>query len=790
MAIDTVAALLNEMRGSPILRPDQHKELVEVLAPQHKDPQELARQMIRQKWLTIYQAKKILSGKISELVIGNYTVLDKLGEGGMGRVYKAIQQNLKRVVALKVVRSSLLKNDVALKRFRREVKAAAALSHANIVRVFDADQDGDRHFLAMEYIDGSDLGKLVKSNGPLPIPVACSYIRQAALGLQHAHDLNFVHRDIKPSNLLVAADETRQFGVRNAVKILDMGLARTQGEDISGEHISTELTRAGTVVGTPDYMSPEQAKNSSNVDSRSDLYSLGCTFYYLLTGEEVFPNGNPLEKLLQHQLDAPRPIQMLRMEIPPEVASIVQCLLAKRPEQRFQSGLAVANALEPWCAVKTQPASNPALALAVEAVELGPNASFDGDEFSPFNFGDEEPGAYVSPPVRETRVVSTTPLSNPKQPIPEKGFGWKILLLIVAGVFVSLMFSCVGILTIRELFFSKSKPTIAVSQTIENPKIESPLKPKEEPKPKDDVKLKEEKLPDYIDVLEKFLPDDSMLVIVFDVKNFGAHPTAAQHVSIPLQTRFAPIKTLTGIDFFQKVERVVVATGDKKTTSPLVILQGRALAGEWLPETIRRLNIATITKSKDSNIEIAKFGPGKDDGKAMYAALVGTSVLICEHRESIEEALEKRDGARKTIFADPTVETGLKFIYRQPFTVTAVFGTQGRFANVSAGAKEMRHYLAGIFFDDKGMHFYSATEDGDSAKALEFQKALAAVLREQGKKPGATDERLEKLGDLFAEARVAPVALPRNKNLTSTFVVRPTQIDAWLRPFLEDKSPK
>ena len=795
MAIDTVAALLKELRGSPILRPDQFKELVEVHAVAHRDVQDLARQLIRLRWLTVYQAKKILAGKINELVIGHYTILDKLGEGGMGRVFKAVQQTLSRVVALKVVRSSLLKNEVALKRFRREVKAAAALSHGNIVRVFDADQDGDRHFLAMENIEGSDLGKLVKANGPLPVPVACSYIRQAALGLQHAHDLNFVHRDIKPSNLLVAVNEKGQYGPRNVVKILDMGLARTQGEDPAGEHVSTELTRAGTVVGTPDYMSPEQAKNSSNVDSRSDLYSLGCTFFYLLTGEEVFPNGTPLEKLLQHQLDAPRPVQLLRMDLPAEVASIVQCLLAKKPEHRFQSGSALANALEPWCALNAQSALNPAVAMAAEAHEaheaVGMAVSPSEQSLSPFNFNDDD-DPNPSPPVRETRAVSRTPLMSDRGEVSEtKPRAWKLALIVLAGVIGALIFAVVGVTILREVLGNKSK---SVAQVTSEPAPKGEPAPKADPKPREETKPREEKLPDYLDSLEKFIPDDSMMVLVFDVKNFSSTDTARRHLFGPLQSRFFPIKAFTGIDFFQKVERVIVAVSDKKTSPAMVIFQGRSLAGEWLPEMIHKIPGITFDKHRESGIEIARIGPGKDDvtaGKTMHAVQVGTSVLICESRQRILTALEKREGARRTKFEDPSLEAGLAVIYRHPFVVTTVFGTHGQMASLSPNAKQLKYFLAGAFFDDRGMHFYTAADEEETGKSgAEFQKALAALFKKEAKKDGETDERIDKIADLFAEARFNILGGLRFKNYNTGSIVRTPQLDAWLKPFLEDKPAK
>ena len=239
----------------------------------------------------------------------------------------------------------------------------------------------------MEFIDGVDLARLVKDQGPLPIPVACSYIRQAALGLQLAHNQGIVHRDIKPSNLLVACDDKRQYGLRNQVKILDMGLARMQGDDGAGDNGSTDLTRTGTVVGTPDFMSPEQAKNSSQVDHRSDLYSLGCTTYFLLTGDVPFPNGSPLEKLLQHQMDQPRSVQLVRMDVPSEVATIVHCLLAKKPDQRFQSAAAIANALEPWCKGDATPI-RPATVLVAEAADPA-SATLETPDGDPFDFQDD-----------------------------------------------------------------------------------------------------------------------------------------------------------------------------------------------------------------------------------------------------------------------------------------------------------------------------------------------------------------------------------------------------------------
>ncbi len=453
MQLASVDSLVDALRGRPILRPEQFAELTRKHLPAHTDTQELAKALVRMRWLTVYQAKKLIAGKADDLVIGPYVILDKLGEGGMGYVFKATQLSLGRVVALKVVRSALLQNETALKRFRREVKAASDLTHPNIVRVFDADQIGDQHFLAMEYIQGCDLTQFVKDRGPLPLDMACSYIRQAALGLQHAHDRKMVHRDIKPSNLIVAIDAEKQYSARNVVKILDMGLARVQTDEAAGEHLSTELTLTGTVIGTPDFMSPEQAKSSSSVDHRSDMYSLGCTFYYLLAGDVPFPVGTTLEKLLQHQMDSPRPIQLVRSEVPSEVSAIVHCLLAKRPDHRFQSGGAVAHALEPWCASSGHPAIHPDFVPEAEAV--GSASGTIKTAGNPFDFGEEDltdtkPAEGPPPPPRPTRKLEF-PIS-----------------LVVVGIVLLLLMAGIGIKMARK------KKSEDPSPSQEPPKQEPP----------------------------------------------------------------------------------------------------------------------------------------------------------------------------------------------------------------------------------------------------------------------------------------------------------------------------
>jgi hypothetical protein len=231
-------------------------------------------------------------------------------------------------------------NTEVLRRFHREIRLASQLRHPNIVRSFDADQVGGTNLMVMEYVEGTDLSRLVKQSGPLPIRQACDYIRQAALGLQHAHEQGLVHRDIKPSNLVVSvAPATGNPAAHtpipaHQVRILDFGVARLE-DSTAGD--ATNMTVMGCIVGTPDFMAPEQARDSHSADIRSDLYSLGCTLYFLLTGQVPFPGGTGTEKLLQHHMEEARPVEQLRPEVPLGLATVVRKLMAKRPDDRYQT---------------------------------------------------------------------------------------------------------------------------------------------------------------------------------------------------------------------------------------------------------------------------------------------------------------------------------------------------------------------------------------------------------------------------------------------------------------------
>jgi serine/threonine protein kinase len=279
-------------------------------------------------------------------VIAGYDILQELGRGGMGVVYKARDTAREKVVALKVILTERSAHPEIVHRFRREAQAAARLSHPNIVTVYDCDHDGDLHFLAMEYVPGVTLQRLVDQSGPLPIAQASEFVRQTALGLQHASEQGLVHRDIKPSNLMVV-EPTRQFpGARPIVKILDMGVARLyQLRDFHEESLTT-LTRDGVVIGTPDFIAPEQLENPHEIDIRADIYSLGCTFYFLLSGQVPFPSGTLIQKLDRQRWQTPPSVDQLRPEVPPAVAAVVRRMMNKHPDDRYRTPGELAAALE------------------------------------------------------------------------------------------------------------------------------------------------------------------------------------------------------------------------------------------------------------------------------------------------------------------------------------------------------------------------------------------------------------------------------------------------------------
>lgn len=303
------------------------------------DPQTLVMLLVTRGVLTEFQSSAVLEGRASALRVGNYELLDRIGAGGMGTVFKARHRRMKRIVALKVLSPEVLRNPLSIKRFQREVETIACLGHPNIVMAYDADEAELGHFLVMEFVQGRDTAGWVERDGPFSVKKAAAIVQQAARGLAYAHEQEIVHRDIKPHNLLL--DE------HGMVKLTDLGLARLSHEAEGAiSPAGAAVTSAGGVLGTVDYMPPEQAIDSTAIDQRADIYSLGCTLHFLLTGRAPYGGSTLVAILLKHR-DAPIPsLCAVRPDVPARLDQLFQRMLAKQPEQRIQTMSAVVAELD------------------------------------------------------------------------------------------------------------------------------------------------------------------------------------------------------------------------------------------------------------------------------------------------------------------------------------------------------------------------------------------------------------------------------------------------------------
>jgi serine/threonine-protein kinase len=296
------------------------------------DSVNLAESLVRDNILTPFQAKRLLNNRPQGLVVGRYVILERIGSGSMGRVYKAHHAMMDRMVALKIIAPEIASNERVVARFQREMKLVGRLDHPNVVRAFDADQINKVLYIVMEYVTGRSLGELLKKR-PIPPSDMIDYAMQAARGLGHAHEQGIVHRDIKPSNILLTDDRK--------IKVLDLGL----GVLMEADSAATFATADGIAVGTVDYMSPEQACGRE-VDGRSDLYSLGCAMYHLMTGVLPFPGSSPLERLGKRISGRHVPITDHIPDLSPGFVRVIDKLLAHKPHERFATAADAALALE------------------------------------------------------------------------------------------------------------------------------------------------------------------------------------------------------------------------------------------------------------------------------------------------------------------------------------------------------------------------------------------------------------------------------------------------------------
>jgi eukaryotic-like serine/threonine-protein kinase len=343
MTRTSLQSFVDLLRECRFLGVEQLSEVTEHLLSRCTDARSLARALMRRGWLTVYQTNRLFSSGVADLVWGDYQILDRLGEGGNGRVHKARHIPTGRLVALKTLSGELETRPEVVAQFEWESSVLARLSHPNVVKFIEAGRVKGRPFCATEYLAGYDLGKTVRLSGGLPIGRACECARQAALALQAAHEVGLVHRDVKPANLFLVEAESEE-----RLKLIDWGLACWQDPD-HPEQRHCPPAPEGALLGTADYLAPEQIRNPTAVDIRADVYSLGCTLYHLLAGQPPYPSPSLMQKLLRHQNDPPPPLSQARPEVPGEVAALVEKMLAKQPEERFETPSQVAELLTPHC---------------------------------------------------------------------------------------------------------------------------------------------------------------------------------------------------------------------------------------------------------------------------------------------------------------------------------------------------------------------------------------------------------------------------------------------------------
>jgi serine/threonine protein kinase len=621
MAIDTVASFVDVLRQHRLLEPEQLEE-VERKQSKAADARVLAKALINKGWLTPYQVNEIGKGQAAGLVIDQYRILERLGEGGMGQVFKARHAAMGRVVALKVIRKERLENAEAVKRFEREIKAAGQLHHPNIVLAFDASQVGNTHYLVMEYVNGIDLAHLVREKGPLPVAQACDYIRQAAEGLQFAHERGMIHRDIKPANLLLEKkDEANGKASDGAaklkkpgkplVKILDMGLARLQPHEQGGEE-GTALSVDGRVMGTPDFMAPEQAKNSHQVDLRVDIYSLGCTFYFLLTRKTPFSAATPLETLLRHQMDTAPPLSQFRDDVPPGVQEVLDRMLAKRPEDRYQSAAELVAALTPYCEggteVETQVTARPRL----QATMAGGGGTAVATE------------VVAHPLATAAELANSTARHPPVVPLLRRMQQKKKLAVVAAAACLVLG----GVLLIAWSLSTTSTPTGGVAGGT-NSKETGPTHAKKAAEPPPPPPL------------ARCLPETTNLAVyvsVPDIMRSSLVRRVAERNHPTLDELRQHFRALLNVDISENVQRAVVACPVQgHPDEALVVFQGTFDA-----EKSREVLRSRVTHKLEGTDEVCYEYRDAGDIKPKYIAILGTGTLaISTQTATLAHAVER-----------------------------------------------------------------------------------------------------------------------------------------------------
>jgi serine/threonine protein kinase len=315
------------------------------------------RWLVAKGYVTEYQANLLAKGHSEEFFLNQYKILERIGRGRMAGVYKAVH-SLGQIVAIKVLPPSRAKNPQTFARFQREARLSVRLKHPNVVRAFQVGATGTLHFLVMEYLEGETLEEVLKRRKRLPPDEAVRLVHQVLLGLQHVHEQGLIHRDIKPSNLMLVPAPTEAEGfitLKSSVKILDIGLAREFfDENAPDKPADSELTAEGTLLGTPDYLAPEQARDARTIDIRADIYSTGCVLYHLLSGQPPFPDKNIFNQMLRHATETAKPLKDFNPAVPDGLEQIVRWMMAKDPAQRYPTPARAAQALEVFLIVGSE----------------------------------------------------------------------------------------------------------------------------------------------------------------------------------------------------------------------------------------------------------------------------------------------------------------------------------------------------------------------------------------------------------------------------------------------------
>lgn len=389
------------------------------------DLHSFCKELLRRGWLTPYQVSQLLKHDGETLIVGANRLIERLGEGAMGQVFRAWNVRLGRMVAVKMLHVDHALSAKAMERFRREMQTAAALVHPNIVLLRDADEINNIPYLVMDYYDAPDLSRKMKQEGPPPLPIAVDWIRQAAAGLQHAFERGVVHRDVKPSNLLLVKVGENSY----VIKILDFGLAKFEREEGNEQK---PLTQAGRLIGTVDFVAPEQAVDARQADIRADIYSLGCTLFYFLTGKAPFAGADHLAKLSARIEGQPPRLNQFLPSAPPGLEDVLLKMLARDPANRYQTPQEVVAALTPFCQPVAAPVAQakvavpiiPALPPKAEPSPVALAAMFDAAPFTIGEAANADVAVEDSLPFGNANVFeqaeSPAPLAKPLRPPAEE----------------------------------------------------------------------------------------------------------------------------------------------------------------------------------------------------------------------------------------------------------------------------------------------------------------------------------------------------------------------------------